>query len=428
MGFLAFAALYFLGRLQGNFPILVLTGDAGNITSFAAAQAHPELFRGDPVLGDASRTGFYATVHVPLIKALAPLAGGDFAWAYTWLVLPHIFLQLLGFYILGRVLFKSRFWALMLALLTAMPFLDVGVGEFWGIWRDAIPRVTFQTALPYLLALVVAWRDRPRRWPWLMIIAGLMVFFHSISAPAWGLAIWLGLWLYHPASWKWPRRFGVMLGLGLLFLAALSPFVLIFLSYQSSGATTDYDLVMTIINTFQPKNILNVGAALADFLGAATRSLLLPLALIGAAATWRIYRSDRKRVKMVLLWVAGIFITAILVPAAERVVEGYFRIPPIDTELVRGMRYLVPLMLIFWLWPLAALEPRFTHLRAAQSAMLAGILLLGGWTATHTPEGRKMLEATACLARGRLVCGETRDSAGMVTALRTQTPPGARYL
>ncbi len=249
----------------------------------------------------------------------------------------------------------------MLALLTAMPFLDVGVGEFWGIWRDAIPRVTFQTALPYLLALVVGWRDRPRRWPWLMIIAGLMVFFHSISAPAWGLAIWLGLWLYHPASWKWPRRLGVMAGLGLLFLAALSPFVLIFLSYQSSGATTDYDLVMTIINTFQPKNILNVGAALADFLWAATRSLLLPLALIGAAATWRIYRSDRKPVKMVLLWLAGIFITAILVPAAERVVEGYFRIPPIDTELVRGMRYLVPLMLIFWLWPLAALEPRFTR-------------------------------------------------------------------
>ena len=426
VGFLAFASLYFLGRLQSNFPILVLTGDAGNITSFAAAQAHPELFRGDPVLGEANRTGFYATVHVPLIKALAPLAGGDFAWAYTWLVLPHIFLQLLGFYILGRVLFKNRFWALLLALLTAMPFLDVGVGEFWGIWRDAIPRVTFQTALPYLLALVVVWRDRPRRWPWLMIAAGLMVFFHSISAPAWGLAIWLGLWLYHPAGWKWPRRVGVMAGLGLLFLVALSPFAFIFLSYQSRGATSDYDLIMTIINTFQPKNILNVGAALGDFLWAATRSLLLPLALIGFAAVWHFGRADRKLVKMVLLWVAGILITAILIPAGERVVEGIFRIPPIDTELVRGMRYLVPLMLLFWLWPLAVLEPRLINLRAAQSVLLIGVVLLGGWTATHTPEGRKMLDAAACLGRGRLVCGEIRDSAGMITALRTQTPPGAR--
>ena len=49
--FLAFATLYFLGRLQSNYPVLILSGDAGNITSFAAAQARPELFRGDPVLG-----------------------------------------------------------------------------------------------------------------------------------------------------------------------------------------------------------------------------------------------------------------------------------------------------------------------------------------------------------------------------------------
>ena len=87
--FLGFATLYFLGRLQANYPTLILSGDAGNLVSFAAAQAHPELFRGDPALGEANLTGYYATIHIPLIKALAPLAGGDYAWGYTWLVLPH---------------------------------------------------------------------------------------------------------------------------------------------------------------------------------------------------------------------------------------------------------------------------------------------------------------------------------------------------
>ena len=424
--FAAFALLYLLGRLQGNFPVIILSGDAGNIASFAAAQAHPELFRGDPVLGEAGLTGFYATIHVPLIKALAPLAGGDFAWAYTWLVAPHILLQLLGFYILGRQLLRSRYWALLLALLTAMPYLDVGVGEFWGIWRDALPRVSFQTALPYLLALAVAWRSRPARWPWLMILAGLMVFLHSISAPAWGLAIWLGLWLYHPAEWKWPRRLGVMLGLGLLFLLALAPFMLIFFSYQQRGASSDYDLIMLVINTFQPKNILNIPAALGDFLWAATRSLLLPLALLGGAALWRWGRGERRLVVLALLWAAGIFSAAVLLPAVERVVESALRIPPVDTELVRDMRYLVPLLLLFWLWPLAELGPRLANPRAGLAALALGGLLLTGWTATHTPEGRKLLDAAACLARGRLVCGETRDSAGLITALREQTPPGAR--
>ena len=86
--FIGFAVLYFLGRLQSNYPVLILSGDAGNLASFAAAQAQPDLFRGDPALGEANLTGYYATIHIPIIKALAPLAGGDYAWAYTWLVLP----------------------------------------------------------------------------------------------------------------------------------------------------------------------------------------------------------------------------------------------------------------------------------------------------------------------------------------------------
>jgi hypothetical protein len=424
--FLGFATLYFLGRLQSNFPYIILSGDAGNITSMAAAQARPELFRGDPVLGDPAMTGFYATIHIPIIKALAPLAGGDFAWAFTWLVGPHVFLQLLGFYLLGRVLFRNRPWAVLLALLTAMPFLDVGVGEMWGVWRDAIPRVTFQSVLPYLLTLVVVWRNQPRRWPWLMILAGLMVFLHSISTPAWGLAIWLGLWLYHPADWKWPKRLGVMFGLGLLFLLALSPFAINFLSYQSRGSSPDYDLVMTVIRTYLPENLLNVPAAFGGFLWAATRSLLLPLALLGGWILWRYGRPERRLVGMVLLWGAGIFATAIVLPLGERIVENALRIPPVDTELVRGMRYFVPWLLIFWLWPLVEISPRFVNPKAAQAMLLVGALLLGGWTATHTPEGRKMVEALTCLAHRQLVCGDPRDSTGFITALREQTPPGAK--
>jgi hypothetical protein len=424
--FLGFSLLYFLGRLQSNYPILILSGDAGNITSFAAAQAQPDLFRGDPVLGENNLTGFYSTITIPIIKALAPLAGGDYAWAYTWLVAPHIFLQLLGFYILGRVLLRKRMWAFLLALLTAMPFLDVGLGEFWGIWRDAIPRVTFQTALPYLLALVVIWRAQPRRWPWLMILAGLMVFLHSVSTPAIGLAIWLGLWAYHPREWKLARRLGVMTGLGLLFLLALSPFAINFLGYQARGASPDYDMVMKVITTYLPENLLNIPAALGSFLLAATRSLLLPLALLGGFILLRYGMVERRLIAMVLLWAAGIFLAAMVLPYAEHQVEAALRIPPIDTELARAIRYFVPLMLLFWLWPLADLAPRFANPQAGRSALLLGILLLGGWTATHTPEGRRMLEATLCMAHGQLVCGETRDSAGLITALRDQTPPGAR--
>ena len=69
------------------------------------------------------------------------------------------------------------------------------------------------------------------------------------------------------------------------------------------------------------------------------------------------------------------------------------KIGTFDTELVRGMRYFVPLMLLFWLWPLVELAPRLADARTVRAVMLVGVLLVGGWTATHTPEGRKMIEA-----------------------------------
>ena len=290
--FLVFAIIYFLGRLQENYPIVILTGDAGNIASYAAAQDHPNWFSIDPALGDSNNTGVYATIHIPLIRALERLTG-DYALAYTWLLLPQVFLQLLGFYILGRVLFKIRFWAFLLAFLTAMQVINIGLGEIWGVWRDALPRTTFQALLPYLLALVIVWKDHPRRWPWLMVFAGLLVFVHPISAPAWGFAIWLSLWLLHPRAWGWRRRILVMLGMGAIFLLAITPFALNYLSYQVRGQSADFNTVMGILLAYNPANLFNIPAAFGDFLLNMTVSLLIPVALVGFVATWLLKKQDR---------------------------------------------------------------------------------------------------------------------------------------
>jgi hypothetical protein len=183
---------------------------------------------------------------------------------------------------------------------------------------------------------------------------------------------------------------------------------------------------MRVIQTYLPENLLNIPAAFGQFLLAISRSLLLPLALLGGLILWRFGRPERRLVGMVLLWMLGIFLTSVALPFGERIVEQTLRIPPIDTELVRGMRYFVPLLLLFWLWPLVELAPRLANPRGVQVVMLAGILLLGGWTATHTPEGRKMVDALNCLAHRQLVCSGPRGQADFIIALRTRTPEGAR--
>lgn len=434
--FLAFAGIYFLGKLQGNYPLVVLTGDAGNIASYAAALDHPAWFAADPVLGNPANIGIYATLHLPLIRALARLTS-NYALAYAWLVLPQTFLQLAGFYLLGGVLFRSRFWAYLLAWLTAMTVTRIGLGEIWGLWQDALPRVTFQSLLPFLLALVLLWKDAPRRWPWIMLFAGLLVYAHPVSAPAWGLAIWLSLWSQAPRSWTWKRRLLVMLALGLVFLLALAPFAWNYFSYRSQDQAADYETVMTVLRTYWPENLLNVPAALESFLLNAVRSLLLPLALVGFVAASRIGNPTRKdanraesptHVRVVLLWLAGLFIASVLLPFAERLIEARFHLLPLETELLRGIRYFVPLLLLFWLWPLAEWTSRPISGRARAALMALGIVLVGFWGATNRLALGDMFDAATCLARGRLVCAEARPLDELLTGLQVQTRPGESVL
>jgi hypothetical protein len=429
--FFAFAVVYFLGRLQGNYPVVILSGDGGNIASYAAALDHPGWFQADPALGDSNNIGIYATIHIPIIRALNRLTG-DYGLAYTWLLLPQTFLQLLGFYILGRVLFtstsKNRFWAFILAFLTAMTVINIGLGEIWGVWQDALPRVTFQSFLPFLLALTLVWRNRPRRWPWLMLFAGLLVYVHPVSAPAWGLAIWLSLWLLQPQTWKWKQRILVMLGLGILFLAVLTPYAFTYLSYRGRDQAADYTTVMAILQTYSPANLLNVPAALAVFLWNMTRSLLLPVALAGFLATWYLKKGDRTPVKIVLLWMAGIFITSVIIPFAEQIIEQRFHILPLETELIRCIRYFVPLLLLFWIWPLAECMPRLTNSQARRSVFALGIVLFGFWSATNRPAVRDIYQTFLCFTKARLVCSVQNPLDNLIYTLQTQTLPGEGVL
>ena len=50
-----------------------------------------------------------------------------------------------------------------------------------------------------------------------MLGAGVLVFVHPVSTPAWGLALWLGFIPFLPIGWSLRKRIGVMFALALLF-------------------------------------------------------------------------------------------------------------------------------------------------------------------------------------------------------------------
>src|SRR5437868_10161278 len=100
-GFFCFSLFAEIGILQaGHYPYIALSGDGANITSYSAGWDHPELFKGDELLGDLHNISFYATIHIPLTRLLGRFVG-SYSVAFVLPLGITTFVQLLGFYILG---------------------------------------------------------------------------------------------------------------------------------------------------------------------------------------------------------------------------------------------------------------------------------------------------------------------------------------
>jgi len=428
LAFGVFAFAFQMGRWNGLHPFVFLYEDAANIASFAAAIDHPERFVTDPFLGDSSNFAFYATLHVPLLRALNSLTA-DYGTAFISLLGVHVFLQACGFYVLGRVLFRNRYWALLFALIT-LPTVSINLAEYWGVFWDPQPRFTYQAVLPFLLAATLAWRGQPRRWPWLMLAAGAMFYVHPVSAPGWAFAIWLSLWVCCPVSWSTARRVVVMAALGLLFLALAAPFATNYLAPQignTSERVAWAELQGAMEATFQAES-LDAAMAVRNFLLCwhGTALFFWMLAGIGALVLFRLRDRHRGALAMLGLWVVGLLAVSIGVPLLDQAVARMRGSAPFEIDLIRSIRYLVPLMLLFVIWPVSALHDRVEK-RAGRLAMAAaGLALTAVWIEQYPP--KYVGAAFTCWSRGQLACASPAQRSVLegFEHVRAETPPDAR--
>ncbi len=59
-------------------------------------------------------------------------------------------MQFFSYYLLGRVLYANRYWALLFTLAVSAP-MNLAGGEVWGAVGDGMPRFTYQVLIPFLL-------------------------------------------------------------------------------------------------------------------------------------------------------------------------------------------------------------------------------------------------------------------------------------
>lgn len=430
--FALLAAAFALGRGVVFQPFLFLDGDAAKLASWAAGLDHPERFAGDSTLGDPSDYRYYFTIHLPLLRWLNPLTGG-YGNTFALLLAPHVLVQLASFYVLGRVLFASRRWALLLALITFPP-VPLIVWETWGSQPDPIPRIGFQALLPLVLALLAAARATPAVWPAVMAALGLLIYVHPVSTPAWALAVWLGLWALHPSGGSPLRRLLAMFGLGLVFLAAAGPFLAIYLSNREYGSASPVpaEVVRRIGAALLPQAHFDAGLAVREFaaLWLGWKGLLWVGAAAGAACVAQLRPRDRRLLAAVGLWIVAIALISFAVPFALQRIEAALDLAPVDILLVRNHRYLVMLALLLCVWGLAALDGALRPPRGptwARPALAAAGAAFGiAWWIPHCPP--ELTSFAACLRQGSLAChpADWIPAAEAVEAVARETPPGAR--
>ena len=432
-GFAVFAFGTFLGRWKGVTPFVFLSSDAGIVSSFVAAYEHPDLFRGDVLLGDFTNFRYYLALHPLLIYVINNFTG-DYGLAFISLLILTVFLQSTGFYLLGLTLFQNRYWAFLLAVINLCP-VPLPVREFWGIYDDPLPRTMFHAWLPFVLTAAFHFRSKVRIWPWLMVFMGIAFYTHPVSAPPWAFAIWLGFWAFLPATWTWFKKPAYMVMLGLIFVITVMPWASNFLLVHDRPASevVQYKDVVGIIADRVGKELLDVGLALKLWwldLSSWPLWFYSLWAVTGSTALWYMRRDVRKDIKLVVIWCVGILFVSVGLTFLEQTLCRVYDLKRFQMDSIRGIKYLVPLMLLMCLWPLAKISEQFESDSLKRKMIsLIGAFLVGVWIYQNPPS--MFVESASSWAKGSLMPGlsqSERDTIEAVKAINMCTEPGARIL
>jgi hypothetical protein len=363
--FLLFATLCHIGRTCAPPPEIDLrSGDAANIASFCAGLDNQALFKGDMILEDPKDFRFYWTIHIPLIRTINKITC-SYGQAFLALFGFHIFLFLTGFYFLGILLLKSRFWAVLLSFVI-ITYGAVGVwGTYWGTWTEPIPRDTFVSLLGFLWFFAIYFHKSPKYWPIVMGFAGLLVYVHSVSAPAIAFSLWFAYWWFVPSNWSNSRKITYLFFCGIVFCVVAAPYIYnYFLVNLDSGTGETHLQIREIIDFKYSRGISEDNIwAIKTFLftvliGCPTVSLgILGVLILFSCSEWR----KNAEFKLILLWATGVIIFLLLFIGGDRAFAYITDRVPVIPNLIRNARYIIPISLILFMMGVVCIERNFQN-------------------------------------------------------------------
>ena len=443
--FLCLSIFLTLGKMGTAFDsFALLNQDLGVYASLAAAQEQPELFVRDAFLSDEKNINSYNMIFVPLIKQLEDLFG-NYGTACAFLVPFLIFLHLSGYYWLGVTIFKNPWAGLVVSLLLSAP-TNTSL-DFWGLLLDALPRFMYQALIPFVLVLSIRYGQNPKWWPVILGGVGLLNYVHPLSTPAWAIAITVGLWVSVPHL-RFQEKAGRMLIAVLALLLILYPFIGNYVSSTilETSQVISYERTMSILQSHMSTmgSISTLAVFFAGRPGFRFDFLWYFIWLLGISGlVWGLLRSrnaDRNvPLYQLAAWMAGILLVSGLLPIVEGIVFSYLkRIPP-EFELIRTLRYSVPLILLAAVFTLQMAADQLGQKGSLSSVKASSVflgsvtLLLLVWGVSSQGKGSEFYAVSRqnlkCWLDGNLVCDidpASMDFIAVMDAIREETPAGAR--
>jgi hypothetical protein len=445
--FIIISLAFTLGQVGIHFSDYLLSGsDSANISSFAAALDHPQYFSNDPLLKNPANYAFYNTIHIPLIRWLGQILG-NYSSPFALLIFPLTFLHLLGYFLLGFIIFKNRFWAVIFSLIVLVS-VHLNLGESWGLMRDMIPRFLFQSLLPFLLTAVIKWGKNPKSWPWLMAATGLLVYAHPVSLPVWGLAVLLSLWILSPAM---PFRQKIMrlLVATLLFLVVIAPFTINYLSTTTFGSqgAANYEDILTIMRKRFITGFVDLDLGYKEFIKIVILSdwfttLIWVFVFLGGIGLFLSQRKTENKILLILAaWWVSVFFVGVVIPVIDHGIANTLHRMPLEVDLIRSLRYSIPLLLLSAFYLLSEFRSIIREKINLNSRPMVtatficlGLLLLIGWV-LHNGflQDPAFVQSVRCWKSGQLVCpfqdeDKVKQRIDLLEAIKTDTPIGSRIM
>ncbi len=426
-----FSTLYTLGRWSGISPFVYLGGDASYISSYAAVKDNPQAFSQDKFLSNSGRVASYISLLIPTLQLLNPIVGG-YGNAFLLLLPIALIGKMIGFYMLGRSLFKHRGIAVLLTVVT-FPVVYTGAWDYWGLLSDALPRNFFEIAFPWVLLLSFKWVNQPRKWLWLSMILGLLTYVHSISA---GI-IFATISLVYLVQSREPMRGRIFRTLSgaLIYLIVIAPFLYLYISAMSAAASVPVSYAEKVAHLYSiyGKNHIDVLPIFETTLITLVKSGLVPLA--GIALLYRLFTrrtGDASRPWFWLSSILALIIVAVLLPYLELEFDSTLHLINLQMMLVRGLRYLPPLLILFTFscfFPNEGENPtRYSTLPQLVGTLFILVTLV--MTVKTNEQDPSFLREVKCLASGQFTCPtqQEKDSLEIIQQLDLYTTQSDRIL